>query len=801
MDGIFLIVLLILGGLLFDARRRIAALERALGSGEVSAPVVDRALRSPPAAPRSMPKVPRPRIAIPDVETLIGGKLPVWIGGIALVLAGFFLVRAAIDTGLLGPGVRAALAAVFAVVLVAASEAARRFGPTRDDPRISQVLSGAGIASAYGTLYLAAASYQLIDPLPAFGVMVAITGIALALAVRHGPPTAVMALAGGFAAPLVAGYDAAGLGALLVYLGLFVGALFGLGINRGWTWLTIAAALAGFGWANFLGLALGDGDVAAVGLFVVVLAIATTLALPPGARAWLRVAPLAAGLLQLLVFAPTLDFGPFAWGCHLVLAGAALILAWRDERLLPAPAVAAVLTLVLLGMGADRVAGLAAIVATAMFAGAGLARSRRHAMWAMTALLGLLGPVLVLHAATPALLPSALWALIELAAAGAAGWLSWRHRDRTSGRDVGLVGGALGTVLAGVTGIAALAGSETLALLLAAAMAGLYFWTRKTRADALAITPALPFAAAIAAAVVPIGQLLIAAVSSIGGDTLPYRELPAIGVLLRDLMPAMLVAAALLVDPAALARARRPMAGLAAAGIVAILYTLAKQPLAIATEPAFVGWGFTERALITQAMLVTGWLIARTRRAPRLGDALLLLALFRIAWFDLILLNPVVVRQAVGAAAVLHAALAAGLLWTWPAQRPAIRIAALAMTLVAALAVVRQAAHGSLLTGPVGTPENWGYSAAMLLVSIAWLWRGITGGARDQRFAGLGLVLIVSLKVFTIDIALEGLLRVVSFLGIGVTLIAIGWVYTRFLARAAPVTPNDTAPPADPAPA
>ncbi|WP_156140921.1 DUF2339 domain-containing protein [Sphingomonas sp. 37zxx] len=807
MNGIFLIAVLILGGLLFDARRRIGVLERALQTDAPIAASVEPVRWATPTAPKwRRPTITAPRIAIPDVETLIGGKLPVWIGGIALVLAGFFLVRAAIDTGLLGPGVRAAMAAVFAALLLVASEVARRLPATRDDQRIAQVLSGAGIASAYGTLYLAAASYHLIAPLPAFAIMVAITGIGLALAIRHGPPTAIMALAGGFAAPLVAGYDAAGLGALLVYLGLFVGALFGLGIHRGWTWLTVAAAVAGFGWANFLGVVLGDGEVVSVILFVVALAIAATLALPVATATWLRVAPLAAGLLQLLVFAPKLDFGPFAWSCHLVLVGAALILAWRDSRLLPAPVVAAGLTLFLLGIEADRAAGLAAIVATALLAGAGLAKSRTHTAWALTALLGLIGPVLMLHAANPALLPAAGWAIAELVAAAGAGWLSWHHRDRTDHRDIGLVGGALGAALATVVALATLIGGEALAALLAAAMAGLYFWARRTGARTLAVTPALPFAIAILAALGPIGELLIAATSSISADPLPYRWLPAIGVMLRDLAPPMLAAAALLVDPAAFARARRPVAGLAAAGIVAILYVLAKQPLAIAQEMTFASFGFVERACITQAMLVAGWLIARSRRVPRLADALLLLALFRIAWFDLILLNPVAVPQAVGAvpllnAATLHAAFGAALLWYWPAPRPAIRIAALAMTLAAALVAVRQIAHGSLLPGPVGTPENWGYSAAMLLVSIVWLWRGIVGGARDLRFAGLGLVLIVSLKVFTIDIALEGLLRVVSFLGIGVTLIAIGWIYTRFLARGAPVAPTDNELPADPAPA
>lgn len=104
----------------------------------------------------------------PGLEALIGARLPVWIGAVALIAAGFFLVRYAIESGLLGPGVRTFAAGLFALVLVAASEAARRLPATADDPRIAQSLAGAGIASAYGALYLAAALYDLVPPLPAF---------------------------------------------------------------------------------------------------------------------------------------------------------------------------------------------------------------------------------------------------------------------------------------------------------------------------------------------------------------------------------------------------------------------------------------------------------------------------------------------------------------------------------------------------------------------------------------------------------------------------------------------------------
>ena len=132
-------------------------------------------------------------------------------------------------------------AGAFGIALVGGSEIARRAPATRDDARIGQVLAGAGVASLYGTLYLAAALYHLVSPLGGFAGVLAVTTAALALSLRHGPPTAIMALVGGFLAPLVAGFDAAGIGALTVYLALFVTALFGLAIHRGWGWLALDA--------------------------------------------------------------------------------------------------------------------------------------------------------------------------------------------------------------------------------------------------------------------------------------------------------------------------------------------------------------------------------------------------------------------------------------------------------------------------------------------------------------------------------------------------------------------------------
>ncbi|WP_213982617.1 DUF2339 domain-containing protein [Sphingomonas sp. dw_22] len=370
-------------------------------------------------APEPAPVEPRP---LPDfsLESLIGGRLPIWIGGAALVLAGFFLVRYSIESGLLGPATRTVLAALFGLALIAASEITRRLPATADDPRVAQALAGAGIASLYGTLYMAAALYHLITPLTAFAAVALVTAAAMALSLRHGPPTAVMALIGGFAAPLVAGFDAAGIGPLLVYLALFITALFGLAIHRGWGWLALTASVAGFGWINFLLAALQGrpGDLSTVGGFTMLLAAGAGAAFPATGltNRWLRVAPLVAGFVQLLVLAPALDFGGLAWSFYLVLAAAALFLSWRRAVYLPGALAALGFLLVLEALALlqpERSATpIAAAIATLLFAVPGHLLASRRAGWPILALAVPAGPRLCAHLCAP-WLPSS-FALVVL---------------------------------------------------------------------------------------------------------------------------------------------------------------------------------------------------------------------------------------------------------------------------------------------------------------------------------------------------------------------------------------------------
>lgn len=80
--------------------------------------------------------------------------------------------------------------------------------------------------------------------------------------------------------------------------------------------------------------------------------------------------------------------------------------------------------------------------------------------------------------------------------------------------------------------------------------------------------------------------------------------------------------------------------------------------------------------------------------------------------------------------------------------------------------------------------ETYTYSVVWLIIGVGLLALGSRLDARRLRLASAGLVLMAVCKVFLIDMAnLEGILRALSFIGLGAVLIGIGLFYQRILAR------------------
>ncbi len=83
---------------------------------------------------------------------------------------------------------------------------------------------------------------------------------------------------------------------------------------------------------------------------------------------------------------------------------------------------------------------------------------------------------------------------------------------------------------------------------------------------------------------------------------------------------------------------------------------------------------------------------------------------------------------------------------------------------------------------PTGDGELYAYSALWLALGILLLAYGIATRSKPARLASAALVSLTVVKVFLLDLAgLEGVLRALSFLGLGATLIGIGLVYQKFV--------------------
>ncbi len=78
--------------------------------------------------------------------------------------------------------------------------------------------------------------------------------------------------------------------------------------------------------------------------------------------------------------------------------------------------------------------------------------------------------------------------------------------------------------------------------------------------------------------------------------------------------------------------------------------------------------------------------------------------------------------------------------------------------------------------------ETYTYSVVWLLIGVLLLAIGSKLDAKSLRLASAALVLVAVVKVFLIDMSnLEGILRALSFIGLGAVLIGIGLFYQRIL--------------------
>jgi uncharacterized membrane protein len=125
---------------------------------------------------------------------------------------------------------------------------------------------------------------------------------------------------------------------------------------------------------------------------------------------------------------------------------------------------------------------------------------------------------------------------------------------------------------------------------------------------------------------------------------------------------------------------------------------------------------------------------------------------------------------------------------------PAYRICAAVVAVLLMLSYlsleVRTLYHGSVLSrGPTTDAEQYTYSVVWLGYGVALLLFGIALRSQPARLASAAITLLTVAKVFLIDMAgLTGVFRALSFIGLGLVLVGIGWLYQRLLFPPRPTT-------------
>jgi uncharacterized membrane protein len=778
-----------------------------------------------------------------EFEEQLGTRWAVWIGGLALALGGVFLVRYSIEQGLLGPGARVAAGALFALALIGAGEWIRRRDialsvPGLPSAHIPSVLTAAGTLTAFATAYAAHALYGLIGPATTFVLLGVISILTVVAATLHGPALAGLGLVASLASPLLVSSGQPRYWPVVLYLAFAVGAAYGVARLRLWRWLAVAAAVGAMLWSVLFLLDSADilptmahvlAQFGLAGLFLVadphrgtpdrearpdplaalvllgfaVLAVLVTDATEIGEVRPFFAGAVAAAMLALAVRFPAA--GAAAAWAGLVTIGTLLL--WPVDR-----EIAAEPLRVYPPFGVTTPEALRTFLAVAtILAGAvgvltirRLARGRELPLatggWLAAA--GVITPLLVLVVAygrVTALgrdLPFALAAgALALAFAAAARWL-WQGM----GPALDAVRLAVGATAAGA--LAALGLGLTFAL--DKGMLTVAFALMAPGTAWVAARVGLPV---LRYAVAAIGLLVLARLiwdPTIGGPD--PGSLPILNWLLWGYgVPALaFLVAARLLERGGRDRVTRFAESLAIAFAAFLVFFEIRH--AVHGDIAEGATDHLEAGLMTTSAIAFSIVMVRAdSRSPdpvyaaasTIFSALsfagavfgLLTATNPFFSFDPVRGGPIL--NSLLAAYLLPAALAAILALVARRSRPREYVwvaaaGALVLHLAYMLLEIRRIFHGPEIGWdlPTGEGEQWTYSLALLACGLVVLGLGIVRRSRFLRLASAVYLGLAVLKVFIVDLSnLEGIMRALSFIGLGATLIGIALVYQRVLAR------------------
>jgi uncharacterized membrane protein len=249
----------------------------------------------PRPAAETVPTVPlaeAPRIApearqSSDIEGAIALKWTAWVGAVALLMAGVFLVRYAAENGAFGPGVRCISAAALGLAMLSAAAWLK----AQDKPLVDGLLgvnqappalAAGGVAVLFGAAYGAGVFYELLTPLLSFTTMALASFVGMGAALYFGPLVAVIGIIGAFATPALVSTTAPSMVFLFAYLTFVTAIAHALVQRTAWTWLSLGVSIGGAVWICIVASSASVTDLWAVASYVPV-AVFLALRLPSAA--------------------------------------------------------------------------------------------------------------------------------------------------------------------------------------------------------------------------------------------------------------------------------------------------------------------------------------------------------------------------------------------------------------------------------------------------------------------------------------------------------------------------------------